>query len=185
MEKLSQQATIVALAAVLPVLVSTYKLHISDALILAIVSSIAVYNVNCLTKGGCGVWATLVAISFFVTSLIQIRNLEGYNYTFKQVFDTNFDIPDAITKLKNEIEDYRIDKIPAQLRNLAKDLCDEWWEKFNEFNSKIANIGTLITKINDYDGKSTVINSGNIQAMRDLTESYDFDDKTAFGLPPF
>lgn len=184
MEKLSQQATIVALAAVLPVLVSTYKLHISDALILAIVSSIAVYNVNCLTKGGCGVWATLVAISFFVTSLIQIRNLEGF--TFDEVFlDTNFDIAKTLQTLKDEITRYRDTLIPAQLRNLAKDLCEEWWEKFNEFNSKLANIGTLITNINDYDGKSTVINSGNIQAMRDLTESYDFDDKTAFALPPF
>lgn len=182
MEKLSQQATIVALAAVLPVLVSTYKLHISDALILAIVSSIAVYNVNCLTKGGCGVWATLVAISFFVTSLIQIRNLEGY--TFDQVFfNTNFNLPTAMTNLTNDINNHINTLIPARLRQLATGLCKEYWGKFNEINSKIANIGTLITDINAYDGKSTVINSGNIQAMRDLTKSYNFDDKTAFGLP--
>jgi len=75
--ELSQQATVVALAAVLPVITSTYKLRMMDATILALTGGLAVYNVNCLTKGNCNTWATLTAVSFFVMTLLQLKNYEG------------------------------------------------------------------------------------------------------------
>ena len=74
---LSQQATVVALAAALPVITSTYKLRMMDATILALTGGLAVYNVNCLTKGNCNTWATLTAVSFFVMTLLQLKNYEG------------------------------------------------------------------------------------------------------------
>ena len=72
MPKLSQQAMIVAVAAVLPVLASAYKLRVLDAAILALSGALAVYNVNCLTTGGCNTWATIVSISFFIMTILQL-----------------------------------------------------------------------------------------------------------------
>ena len=72
MPKLSQQAMIVAAAAVLPVLASAYKLRVLDAAVLALSGALAVYNVNCLTAGSCNTWATVVSISFFVMTIMQL-----------------------------------------------------------------------------------------------------------------
>jgi len=40
-----------------------------------------VYNVNCLTAGNCNLWATVVSVSFFVMTILQImapkEGLEG------------------------------------------------------------------------------------------------------------
>jgi hypothetical protein len=77
MVKLSQQAIVVAFAVVLSVLTSTYKFHMLDSVILALTGALAVYNVNCLTSGNCNAWATLVAVSFFITTLLQFKNYEG------------------------------------------------------------------------------------------------------------
>ena len=81
MPKLSQQAMIVAFAAVLPVLASAYKLRILDAAVLTLSGALAVYNVNCLTAGSCNTWATIVSISFFVMTIMQLmaprEGLEG------------------------------------------------------------------------------------------------------------
>jgi len=94
MVKLSQQATVVALAAALPVLTSTYKFRMLDSVILALTGALAVYNVNCLTRGNCNAWATLVAVSFFVTTLLQIRKYEGQEVTWESVttpvYNTNW-----------------------------------------------------------------------------------------------
>jgi len=62
MPKLSQQAMIVAFAAVLPVLASAYKLRILDAAVLTLSGALAVYNVNCLTAGSCNTWATIMQL---------------------------------------------------------------------------------------------------------------------------
>jgi hypothetical protein len=75
--KLTQQAMVVGIVACLPVLCSLYKMRSLDALVLIISGSLAVYNVNCLTKGNCNAWATLVAVSFFITTLFQLRISEG------------------------------------------------------------------------------------------------------------
>jgi hypothetical protein len=77
MTKLSQQAIAVAVVSVLPVLASAYRVRAVDALVLSLTGMLAVYNVNCLTKGNCNAWATLVALSFFVTTLSQFWNREG------------------------------------------------------------------------------------------------------------
>ena len=81
MPKLSQQAMIVAVAAVLPVLASAYKLRVLDAAVLALSGALAVYNVNCLTSGSCNTWATIVSISFFIMTIMQLmaprEGLEG------------------------------------------------------------------------------------------------------------
>jgi|DEB0MinimDraft_6_1074348.scaffolds.fasta_scaffold01693_4 hypothetical protein len=91
MVKLSQQATVVALAAALPVLTSTYKFRMLDSVILALTGALAVYNVNCLTRGNCNAWATLVAVSFFVTTLLQIRKYEGQEVTWESVTTPVYD----------------------------------------------------------------------------------------------
>ena len=81
MPKLSQQAMIVAFAAALPVLASAYKLRVLDAAVLALSGALAVYNVNCLTAGKCNTWATIVSISFFIMTIMQLmvprEGLEG------------------------------------------------------------------------------------------------------------
>ena len=81
MPKLSQQAMIVAFAAVLPVLASAYKLRILDAVVLLLSGALAVYNVNCLTAGSCNTWATIVSVSFFIMTILQLmaprEGLEG------------------------------------------------------------------------------------------------------------
>jgi hypothetical protein len=75
--KLTQQAMVVAFAACIPVLTSLYKVRMLDAVVLILSGVMAVYNVNCLSRGKCNAWATLVAISFFVTTMFQLRNQEG------------------------------------------------------------------------------------------------------------
>jgi len=81
MPKLSQQAMIVAFAAVLPVLASAYKLRVLDAAVLLLSGALAVYNVNCLTAGSCNTWATVVSVSFFIMTIMQLmtprEGLEG------------------------------------------------------------------------------------------------------------
>jgi len=81
MPKLSQQAMIVAFAAALPVLASAYKLRVLDAAVLLLSGALAVYNVNCLTAGSCNTWATVVSISFFIMTIMQLmvprEGLEG------------------------------------------------------------------------------------------------------------
>ena len=81
MPKLSQQAMIVAFAAILPVLASAYKLRIMDAAVLLLSGALAVYNVNCLTAGSCNTWATVVSVSFFLMTILQLmaprEGLEG------------------------------------------------------------------------------------------------------------
>src|SRR6056300_764278 len=91
MPKLSQQAMIVAVAAVLPVLASAYKLRIMDAAVLALSGALAVYNVNCLTAGSCNTWATVVSISFFIMTIMQLmaprEGMEGEKETTVEVAD--------------------------------------------------------------------------------------------------
>jgi len=81
MPKLSQQAMIVAFAALLPVLASAYKLRVLDAAVLLLSGALAVYNVNCLTSGSCNTWATVVSVSFFIMTIMQLmaprEGLEG------------------------------------------------------------------------------------------------------------
>ena len=81
MPKMSQQAMVVAAAAVLPVVVSAYKLRVLDAAVLALSGALAAYNVNCLTAGSCNTWATVVSVSFFVMTIMQLmaprEGLEG------------------------------------------------------------------------------------------------------------
>jgi hypothetical protein len=81
MPKLSQQAMIVAFAAALPVLASAYKLRVLDAAVLLLSGALAVYNVNCLTAGSCNTWATVVSVSFFIMTIMQLmvprEGLEG------------------------------------------------------------------------------------------------------------
>ena len=81
MPKLSQQAMIVAFAAALPVLASAWNMRVLDAAVLALSGALAVYNVNCLTAGSCNTWATVVSVSFFLMTIMQLmvprEGLEG------------------------------------------------------------------------------------------------------------
>lgn len=69
--RLSQQAMIVAVAALMPVAVSLYKMRFLDAMVLILSGALAVYNVNCLTSGNCNLWATIVSVSFFIMTILQ------------------------------------------------------------------------------------------------------------------
>lgn len=79
--RLSRQAMIVAVAALMPVAVSLYKMRFLDAMVLILSGALAVYNVNCLTAGNCNLWATVVSVSFFVMTILQFmaprEGLEG------------------------------------------------------------------------------------------------------------
>jgi len=68
--RLSQQAMIVAVAALMPVAVSLYKMRFLDAMVLILSGALAVY-VNCLTSGNCNLWATIVSVSFFIMTILQ------------------------------------------------------------------------------------------------------------------
>jgi len=70
--RLSVQAMIVAAAAAMPTLVAAYKMRWIDALILVLSGALSVYNVNCLTAGNCNMWASIVAISFFIMTVLQV-----------------------------------------------------------------------------------------------------------------
>ena len=91
MPKLSQQAMIVAFAAILPVLASAYKLRILDAVVLLLSGALAVYNVNCLTAGSCNTWATVVSISFFIMTIMQLmtprEGMEGEEEAKQEAVD--------------------------------------------------------------------------------------------------
>ena len=93
MPKLSQQAMIVAVAAALPVLASAYKLRVLDATVLALSGALAVYNVNCLTRGSCNTWATIVSSSFFIMTIMQLmaprEGMEGEDAKTEEVVVTD------------------------------------------------------------------------------------------------
>jgi len=104
MPKLSQQAMIVAAAAVLPVLASAYKLRVLDAAVLALSGALAVYNVNCLTAGSCNTWATVVSISFFIMTIMQLmaprEGMEGEE-------------EDVLVADDNEVTEVPVDVMPV------------------------------------------------------------------------
>jgi len=114
MPKLSQQAMIVAFAAALPVLASAYKLRVLDAAILLLSGALAVYNVNCLTAGSCNTWATIVSVSFFVMTIMQLmvprEGLEG------EEAETKEDAIDAVIKEATEVVEVpvKVDEKPAE-----------------------------------------------------------------------
>ena len=114
MPKLSQQAMIVAFAAAPPVLASAYKLRVLDAAILLLSGALAVYNVNCLTAGSCNTWATIVSVSFFVMTIMQLmvprEGLEG------EEAETKEDAIDAVIKEATEVVEVpvKVDEKPAE-----------------------------------------------------------------------
>ena len=56
----------------MPTLVAAYKMRWIDALILVLSGALSVYNVNCLTAGNCNMWASIVSISFFIMTVLQV-----------------------------------------------------------------------------------------------------------------
>jgi len=89
--RLSSQAMIVAVAALMPVAVSLYKMRLLDAMVLILSGALAVYNVNCLTSGNCNLWATVVSISFFVMTILQVmapvEGMEGDEEDVKEEYN--------------------------------------------------------------------------------------------------
>jgi len=112
MPKLSQQAMIVAFAALLPVLASAYKLRVLDAAVLLLSGALAVYNVNCLTTGSCNTWATVVSVSFFLMTIMQLmaprEGLEGEEEMPKK--------EEAIQRARREIARLREEEAKALAR---------------------------------------------------------------------
>jgi hypothetical protein len=117
MPKLSQQAMIVAFAAVLPVLASAYKLRILDAVVLLLSGALAVYNVNCLTSGSCNTWATVVSISFFIMTILQLmaprEGLEGEEEMPKEA-DVIVTDKEEVTVMSTDEPAPMEDKMPAE-----------------------------------------------------------------------
>ena len=118
MPKLSQQAMIVAFAAVLPVLASAYKLRILDAVVLLLSGALAVYNVNCLTAGSCNTWATVVSVSFFIMTILQLmaprEGLEGEEEAKKE----EVIVADAkeVTEVPAKAEDKPAEPAPTEAK---------------------------------------------------------------------
>jgi hypothetical protein len=137
MPKLSQQAMIVAAAAVLPVLASAYKLRVLDAAVLALSGALAVYNVNCLTAGSCNTWATVVSISFFIMTIMQLMApREGMEGEEEDVLITD---EEEVTEMPADVADMSMtepaptqSKMPAETKQgmtkAAPILTDEEFE---------------------------------------------------------
>jgi hypothetical protein len=131
MPKLSQQAMIVAVAAALPVLASAYKLRVLDAAVLALSGALAVYNVNCLTRGSCNTWATIVSISFFIMTILQLmaprEGMEGEDAKTEEVVVTD---DEEVTEEPVKVEEKPMknatvvapteSKMPAETKKAAK-----------------------------------------------------------------
>ena len=109
MPKLSQQAMIVAFAAALPVLASAYKLRVLDAAVLLLSGALAVYNVNCLTAGSCNTWATVVSVSFFIMTIMQLmvprEGLEGEEEMPKKEEEMLVTDKEEVTEVPAEVEE--------------------------------------------------------------------------------
>lgn len=95
---LSVQAMIVAAAAAMPTLVAAYKMRWMDALILLLSGALSVYNVNCLTTGNCNLWATIVSVSFFLMTVVQVmtpsESYEDEEYEDEEFEDEEFEDED-------------------------------------------------------------------------------------------
>jgi len=113
MPKLSQQAMIVAFAAALPVLASAYKMRVLDAAVLILSGALAVYNVNCLTAGSCNTWATVVSVSFFIMTIMQLmtprEGLEGEEDMPKE--DMLIADNEEVTEMPVEVDDILADVV--------------------------------------------------------------------------
>ena len=122
MPKLSQQAMIVAFAALLPVLASAYKLRVLDAAVLLLSGALAVYNVNCLTTGSCNTWATVVSVSFFLMTIMQLmaprEGLEGEeDVTKEDVIDA---VVKEVTEVPIEVEEKPTEPAPTEAKMPAE-----------------------------------------------------------------
>jgi hypothetical protein len=121
MPKLSQQAMIVAFAAILPVLASAYKLRILDAVVLLLSGALAVYNVNCLTSGSCNTWATVVSVSFFIMTILQLmaprEGLEGEEEPKEDVLVTD---AKEVTEVPVKAEEKPAEPAPTEAKMPAE-----------------------------------------------------------------
>ena len=121
MPKLSQQAMIVAFAAALPVLASAYKLRVLDAAVLLLSGALAVYNVNCLTAGSCNTWATVVSVSFFIMTILQImtprEGLEGEEEAKKEAVDA---VVAEVTEVPAKAEEKPAEPAPTEAKMPAE-----------------------------------------------------------------
>jgi len=153
MVKLSQQATVVALAAALPVLTSTYKFRMLDSVILALAGALAVYNVNCLTRGNCNAWATLVAVSFFITTLLQFKNYEGQEpaytkYTKLSGFTLDLNsLRNMLTNLNTDFESY-VTKFYTSVYNYMVELYNNIID-YDKFIGLIEDSSELVVDIKE------------------------------------
>jgi hypothetical protein len=158
MVKLSQQATVVALAAALPVLTSTYKFHMLDSVILALTGALAVYNVNCLTRGNCNAWATLVAVSFFVTTLLQIRKYEGQEPAYTK-YTTLTEFTLDLTSLRNMLTDITTDfnSYVTKYFNSVYNYMVELYNNIIDYDKILGLIGDATGLVTDIKNKLTEI----------------------------
>jgi hypothetical protein len=159
MFKLSQQAIVVTIAAMLPIVVAVYKHRMLDSFVLSIVGAITIYNVDCLTKGNCNTWATLVSITFFIMTFMQL--LTSYEpYTKIEESDKGWIIgvfPDInkvkTLSLKTNLEQRlsAINEDAIQARNEAKNELS----KIHANDINIKNLGNIT-----FDTGSFSITSG-------------------------
>ena len=124
MPKLSQQAMIVAFAAILPVMASAYKLRILDAVVLLLSGALAVYNVNCLTAGSCNTWATVVSVSFFIMTVLQLmaprEGLEGEEEMPKKEEDMLVTDKEEVTEVPTKVEEKPAAPAPTEAKMPAE-----------------------------------------------------------------
>ncbi|MGA0208236.1 MAG: hypothetical protein ACO3LT_10665, partial [Ilumatobacteraceae bacterium] len=110
-----------AFAAALPVLASAYKLRVLDAAVLLLSGALAVYNVNCLTAGSCNTWATVVSVSFFIMTILQImtprEGLEGEEEAKKEAVDA---VVAEVTEVPAKAEEKPAEPAPTEAKMPAE-----------------------------------------------------------------
>lgn len=172
MFKLSQQAIVVTIAAMLPVVAAVYKHRMLDSFVLSIVGAITIYNVDCLTKGNCNTWATLVSMSFLVTSFLQFATPREF-YTTGEKRDYGWDT--GVFPNDTELNDASLNKLIKIKENLTKRLSAIDIDAGNARNKADIYLQSQSNNSNNYGELSSIYFSDtNINTM----SSYDDADDT-------
>jgi len=174
MFKLSQQAIVVTIAAMLPVVVAVYKHRMLDSFVLSIVGAITIYNVDCLTKGNCNTWATLVSMSFLVTSFLQFATPHEF-YTTREKRDYGWDT--GVFPSDTELNDASLNKLIKIKENLTKRLSAIDIDVGNARNKADIYLQSQSNNSNNYGELSSIYFSDtNINTLSPYDDADDTED---------
>jgi hypothetical protein len=129
-----------------------------DSVILALTGALAVYNVNCLTRGNCNAWATLVAVSFFITTLLQFKNYEGQEPAYTK-YTTLTEFTLDLTSLRNMLTDITTDfnSYVTKYFNSVYNYMVELYNNIIDYDKILGLIGDATGLVTDIKNKLTEI----------------------------